>query len=144
MLTPRSIFVSFPVADVPRATAFFQALGFTHEPAMTDATAAAFAWSETIRIMAISRDRWATLTTRTIPPADQSEFGHSLSCNSREEVDRLALAAAAAGGQLDVNPVEDHGSMYQRDIADPDGHIWGLMWMAPAAAPSVAPSVAEA
>lgn len=134
--SPRLIFVSFPVADIPRARAFYQALGFTPDPSMGDDTAAAFTWSETIRIMAISRERWADFTTRQIPPADQSEFGHGITCDSREEVDRLTTAAAAVGGQLDVNPIEDHGFMYQRDIADADGHIWGLMWMDPNAAPA--------
>ena len=29
----------------------------------------------------------------------------------------------------DINPVEDHGFMYTRDLADPDGHALGAMWM---------------
>ena len=33
-----------------------------------------------------------------------------------------------------VNPPEDHGFMYQRTVADPDGHIWEPFWMDPAAA----------
>ncbi|MBU6267414.1 MAG: lactoylglutathione lyase [Sphingomonadales bacterium] len=138
--TPRSMFISFPVADVPRASTFFRALGFTAIPEMTGEANAGFAWSDTIRIMAISRDAWAGLTTRAIPPADQSEFGHAITYNSREEVDAVAAAAAAAGGQLDVNPVEDHGFMYQRDVADPDGHIWGLTWMDMAAMTAAAPA----
>jgi len=26
--------------------------------------------------------------------------------------------------------------MYSRDLADPDGHLWGTVWMNPAAAPA--------
>ena len=37
----RRIFVNLPVADLPRATAFFTALGFTFEPQFTDDRAAA-------------------------------------------------------------------------------------------------------
>ena len=44
-------------------------------------------------------------------------------------------AAAAHGGQADVNPAEDLGFMYSRDLADPDGHLWGIFWMDPAAMP---------
>ncbi|TIV29291.1 MAG: lactoylglutathione lyase, partial [Mesorhizobium sp.] len=32
-------------------------------------------------------------------------------------------------GTADINPVEDHGFMYTRDLADPDGHAVGAMWM---------------
>ncbi|MET0518303.1 MAG: hypothetical protein ABW005_05650 [Burkholderiaceae bacterium] len=42
-------------------------------------------------------------------------------------------AAAAHGGHADVNPMEDHGFMYTRDLADPDGHMWAALWMDPAA-----------
>jgi hypothetical protein len=35
-----------------------------------------------------------------------------------------------------VNPVQDLGFMYARDLADPDGHLWGPLWMDPAAASS--------
>ena len=47
--------------------------------------------------------------------------------------DRDAEAAAAHGGVADINPVQDHGFMYGRDLMDPDGHIWAPMWMDPAA-----------
>ena len=43
--------------------------------------------------------------------------------------------AAAHGGTADINPPEEHGFMYGRDMADPDGHIWGAMWMDPAGMP---------
>src|SRR3989442_11422258 len=44
--------------------------------------------------------------------------------SSRAAVDAMNEAAAAHGGQADVNPMEDHGFMYTRDLADPDGHMW--------------------
>jgi predicted lactoylglutathione lyase len=56
----------------------------------------------------------------------------SLTLDSREAVDAMNVAAAAHGGMADVNSVEDHGFMYGRDLADPDGHLWGAVWMAPA------------
>ena len=59
----------------------------------------------------------------------------SLTMESRDAVDAMNLAAAAHGGRADVNPVEDLGFMYPRDLADPDGHLWGVFWMDPAAIP---------
>jgi predicted lactoylglutathione lyase len=59
----------------------------------------------------------------------------ALSCDSREAVDAMNEAAAANGGTADINPVQDFGFMYNRSLADPDGHIWEAMWMDPAAIP---------
>lgn len=38
-------------------------------------------------------------------------------------------SASANGGTSDINPVQDHGFIYGRDFTDPDGHVWGVMWM---------------
>lgn len=51
-------------------------------------------------------------------------------------VDAMNEAAAANGATADINPVQDHGFMYGRDMADPGDHIWGAMWMDLAAIPS--------
>jgi predicted lactoylglutathione lyase len=48
-------------------------------------------------------------------------------------VDRVTDAALAAGG-AEAGPTQDHGFMYGRSFADPDGHIWEPMWMDLAAA----------
>jgi len=57
---------------------------------------------------------------------------------SRAAVDAMNEAAAAHGGQADMNPMEDHGFMYTRDLADSDGHMWAALWMDPTAKPPVA------
>jgi uncharacterized protein len=58
------------------------------------------------------------------------------SCVSREAIDAMNEAAAANGGTADINPVQDHGFMYNRSLADPDGHVWEATWMDPSAIPS--------
>jgi predicted lactoylglutathione lyase len=60
----------------------------------------------------------------------------ALSCDSREAVDAMNKAAAANGGTADIQPVQDLGFMYNRALADPDGHVWEPMWMDPSAIPS--------
>ena len=131
---PRMIFVNLPVSDLDRARAFYAALGFVNEPRFTDATAAGMTWSDTIHVMLLTRAKWESFTDRPIPPATHSEVMICLSCTSREEVDRIAGAAAPAGGVTDVNPSQDHGFMFGRSLADPDGHVWEVMWMDPAVA----------
>jgi len=132
----RTITVSLPVADLQASRAFYTALGFVHNARFTDDTAALMVWSESISVMLLTHARWRTFTTRPIPPKTSSEVALNISCESREEVDAMNKAAAANGGIADINPVEEHGSMYGRDFADPDGHIWGAMWMDPSAMPS--------
>jgi len=48
--------------------------------------------------------------------------------------------AAVAGGSADPNPVQDRGFMYSRSIEDPDGYVWEIMWMDPAAPAGTAQS----
>ena len=83
--------------------------------------------------MLLTQAKWQTFTTRPIPPPTSSEVALGLSCDSRAEVDAMNAAAAAHGGVADINPVQDHGFMYGRDLMDPDGHIWAPMWMDPVA-----------
>jgi predicted lactoylglutathione lyase len=133
---PKLIFVNLPVRDLPRSMAFYEALGFTVNPHFTDETAACMVWSETIHAMLLTHAKWRTFTSRPIPSADSSEVLLALSCESKAEVDAMNAAAAANGGTADINPLQDLGFMYNRNLADPDGHVWEAFWMDPAAVPS--------
>lgn len=127
----KMIFVNMPVADLKASMAFYSALGFVNEPRFTDETAAAMQWSDTIVIMLLSHQKWRTFTTRPIPGPESSEMLLALNCDSRDEVDTMVTTAAANGGTADINPAQDHGFMFSRSFADPDGHVWEPMWMDP-------------
>lgn len=133
---PRMIFVNLPVADLAASIAFYEALGFTNNPQFTDATAACMVWSEAIHVMLLTHGKWRSFTDRPIPPAGSSEVSLALALDGREAVDAMIAAAAANGGTADVNPVQDLGFMYGRDLTDPDGHVWGPFWMEMSAMPS--------
>ena len=132
----RSIFVNLPVTDLPRSRRFYEALGFEPNPHFSDDTAACMVWSETINVMLLTHAKWRSFTTRPIAPAASSEVMLALSCDSRAAVDAMNEAAAAHGGRADVNPVQDLGFLYNRNLVDPDGHVWEAMWMDPAAIPA--------
>jgi predicted lactoylglutathione lyase len=132
----KMIFVSLPVTDLEGSIAFYKALGFHQNPQFSDATAACMVWSETIYAMLLTHAKWRTFTERPLPPPGTSAVMLSLAMDSRDAVDAMNLAAAAHGGQADVNPVQELGFMYSRDLADPDGHLWGAFWMDPAAMPA--------
>jgi predicted lactoylglutathione lyase len=130
------MFVNLPVADLAKSMAFYTALGFKNNPMFTDETAACMVWSEAIYVMLLTHAKWSTFTTRPIPPTTSSEVSLALTFDSREEVDAINEAAAKNGGTADINPVQDLGFMYGRDLIDLDGHVWGAVWMDPAAIPS--------
>ena len=132
----KMIFISLPVTDLEASISFYKAIGFVNNPHFTDDTAACMVWSEAINVMLVTHAKWRTFTTRPIPPSTSSEVALSLSCDNRESVDAMNEAAAANGGIADINPVQDLGFMYSRDMSDLDGHIWGAIWMDPAAIPS--------
>jgi predicted lactoylglutathione lyase len=93
-------------------------------------------WSEAITVMLLTHAKWQGFTSRPIPPATSSEMMLAVSCDSREAVDRMNDAAARHGGIADVNAVQDLGFLYNRSLADPDGHVWEAVWMDPAAIPA--------
>ena len=138
------IFVNLPVADLDRAKAFYSALGFANEPKFSDETGACMVASETIFVMLLTHAKWRTFTTRPIADSGSSEVSLALTCDDRAAVNAMVEAGAANGGTADVNPPEDHGFMYQRTIADPDGHIWEPFWMDPATAEAGAHGGVEA
>ncbi len=133
---PRTITISLPVADLDASKAFYTALGFVNNAQCTDDTAALMALSESIKVMLLTHAKWRTFTTRPIPPSTSSEVALNISCDSREDVDAMNATASSHGGTPDINSIEDHGFMYGRDFADPDGHVWGAMWMDLSALPS--------
>lgn len=133
---PRTITISLPVADLNASKNFYAALGFTINPQFTGDRSANLVWSESISVMLLTHEMWRTFTTRPIAPKGSNEVALNISCESREEVDAMNEAARANGGTADINPVEEHGTMYGRDFADLDGHIWGAMWMDMSSVPS--------
>ena len=44
------------------------------------------------------------------------------------------IAKALAAGARAWRPAADHGFMYVVSFQDPDGHVWEVAWMDPAAA----------
>ena len=129
----KMIFVNLPVANLKASMAFYDALGFENNPKFSDETAACMVWSDSIYVMLLTHDKWRTFTSRPIPPNSASEVMLALTCDNREMVDRMNDLAAANGGTADINPVQDMGFMYNRNLADLDGHVWEMFWMDPSA-----------
>jgi len=123
------IFVNLPVADLPAAKAFYEAIGFTNNPQFTDETAACMVLTETIHVMLLTHEKFAQFTPKAIADARQvSEVLICISEDSREGVDAITDKALAAGGR-EAREAQDYGFMYGRSFEDLDGHIWEPMFM---------------
>jgi uncharacterized protein len=141
---PKMIFVNLPVADLGRATAFYEAIGAVKNPQFSDDTASCMVLSDTIFTMLLTHDKFRQFTPKAIADARAtSEVLICLSADSRGEVDEIVDKAKASGGKADPGPRQDFGFMYGRSFEDPDGHIWELMWMDVAAA-TTQPAAADA
>jgi hypothetical protein len=121
--------VNLPVADLPAAQAFYEAIGATNNPMFTDETAACMVFTDVIHVMLLTHDKFAQFTPKRIADARQtSEVLIAISADSREAVDDIIDKALAAGGR-EPREKQDQGFMYGRSFEDPDGHIWESIWM---------------
>jgi len=123
------IFVNLPVRDLEASKTFFAALGYTFNPAYTDANAACMIISDSIFVMLLVESFFRGFTTQPISDArQQTEVITCLSATSRAAVDALVDKALKAGASEPM-PARDYGFMYQRGFQDLDGHLWEIAHM---------------
>jgi len=128
-----NVYINLPVGDLARSRAFFGGLGFEFTESFSDDTALAMKISDSCFAMLLTHAKFAPFTPRAIADARQTtEVLTALQLDSRQAVDDLVELALASGGSA-VRAAEDHGFMYGRAFADPDGHIWEPFWMDPKA-----------
>jgi predicted lactoylglutathione lyase len=124
------IFITLPVADVGRATAFYQAIGARKNEQFSDETASCMVLSETIHAMLSTHDKFRQFTTKDIADArTATSVLLCVSADSRDAVDDIVAKATAAGGRADPSPKDEFDFMYGRSFEDLDGHMWGVTWM---------------
>ena len=126
---PKLIFVNLPVTDLPRAKAFYEAVGAKNNPQFTDDTAACMVFSDTIHVMLLTHDKYKQFTSKQIADTHKtSAVLLAISEDSREGVD-ATLGKALKAGAKEPRDKQDYGWMYYRAFEDLDGHSWEVMWM---------------
>ena len=131
------IFVNLPVKNLEASMSFFKKLGYTFNENFTDATATCLVISEDIYAMLLTEAKFKQFLPEGKQVCDatkNTEVLLALSCDTKEDVNRLADAAMNAGA-TEARPPEDHGFMFTRSFNDLDGHIWEIFWMDPAGIP---------
>ncbi len=126
----KMIFINLPVADLAKATTFYESIGATKNPQFSNDTSGnCLVFSDSIHVMLLTHDFFKTFTTKAISDAHATcQVLLCISRDNREAVDSI-VKAASKDGKADPCPVQDHGFMYGRSFQDPDGHIWEVMWM---------------
>lgn len=129
----RMIFVNLPVADLRRSVDFWTGLGFTFNPQLSDDNAACMVLSDSACVMLLTEKFFSTFTTKDLVDTGRhTETILALSAQSRDEVDALTQRALATGAAPSNQP-QDEGFLYGRSFQDPDGHLWEVLYMDPAA-----------
>ncbi len=125
-----SLFLTCPVEDVARATAFYTALGWSRNAEMSNDDVSCFAIAPDQYVMLGSREMYANVggTEDLIGgPESPSKITVSFDLDSREAVDGLVERVRAAGGR--IGDTDDYPFMYQRQFDDPDGYHYSPFWM---------------
>lgn len=137
----QTIFVNLPVADLDVSRRFFTELGYSFNERFCDQNALCLVLGDRLHAMLLRREFFQTFTPRAVADArSASEVLLCLDVPSRSAVDDLVGRALGLGGS-EVREPQEHGEvMYGGSFADPDGHIWEIVWMDPVQAAEGCPS----
>lgn len=125
----KQIFINLPVKDLLKSMNFYTALGFTNNPQFSDDKGKCMVWSDSIYLMLLSHEKFATFATKPIADTKSSLAGlFSLSLDSVDAVNTMMANGLNAGG-TEPSEMKDYGFMQQRTIEDFDGHTWELFYM---------------
>lgn len=132
-MKPRISMVSLGVADLARATVFYEELGL---PKMDAPPGVAFFALNGTWLGLSERD--ALAADAGVSPEGSGYSGINLAHNvaSEAEVDAVISAADNAGGTVVKSPTKADWGGYHGYFADPDGHLWEVahnpfMWVGP-------------
>lgn len=126
------VYMSCPVENVERATAFYTALGWVLNAEMSGDGVSCFAIANDHYVMLSSRDAYASVggvEALIGGPDTPSKITVSFDLDSREAVDQLVERARVAGGR--IGDTDEYPFMYQRQFDDPDGYHYSPFWMKP-------------
>lgn len=127
------IFINISVANLDDSVKFYTSIGFTKNPAFSDADTACMVLTDVIHVMLHVPTRfrtWVPAAKEIADTAKHTEVLNFLSAESKAEVDTMLENAVKAGGKADPTKVGgEESGMYGRSFEDLDGHIWEVGYM---------------
>ena len=125
------IIINVPIRKVARSIAFWQALGYTFDPAYANDTVCSLIITPSIYVMLHEDADFVDNTDRTIAdPLTTTEAIISIAVATRTDVD-ATMAKAIVCGAREFGSGADHGFIYHRSFVDLDGHQWEVFFMDP-------------
>lgn len=125
-MEPRLSVVTLGVADVPRARAFYERLGF--RPSGASKPDVAFYRAGGVVLALWSRTALVAELGRADPGTGVGIVLLSHNVRTREEVASVTEAWDAAGGHVVKAPADTPWGGRAAWLADPDGHVWEIVW----------------
>lgn len=136
----KQIFINLAVKDPVKSMDFYTALGFTNNAQFSDDTGKCMVWSDSIFVMLLNHDKFASFATKPIADTKSNVAGlFSLSVDSVDDMNRIMQNGLDAGG-VEPHEIRDYGFMQQRSIEDFDGHTWEIFFMDMSKLPADEPS----
>lgn len=122
----RLTLITLGVADLARATAFYEALGFKRKSRKAEHVAFFDAGGVVLSLWA----RESLVEDAGIDGTGSGFRGMALAWNvgSKEDVDKAMIRVATAGGKVVRLPQTVFWGGYTAYFADPDGHLWELAY----------------
>jgi uncharacterized protein len=126
MMEPRISLITLGVADVARARAFYERLGWKASKASQDAVT--FFQGNGLALALFGREDLAKDAGVANSPPGFSGITLAYNARSKEEVDRVHAHALSAGAKPVKQPHDVFWGGYSGYFADPDGHLWEVAW----------------
>lgn len=125
----KQIFINLPVKDLFASMHFYTKLGFEINPLFSFEDQKCMAWSDQILVMLQTYEMFQRGYGKPVAdPKENTNCSFTLPVASVEQMNLMVEAALLAGG-LEIMPKIDEGFMQVRTIADPDGHLWGIIFL---------------
>ncbi|MGK5443234.1 VOC family protein [Micromonospora sp. URMC 105] len=114
--------VTLGVADLPRARAFYERLGWRGQ----EVEETVFFQAGGLALVLWGRDKLAA--DAGVPDAGPGAVTLAQNVRSRAEVDDVLATAARAGARITRPAAETFYGGYAGFFTDPDGHVWEIAW----------------
>ncbi len=125
----RQIFINLPVKDVDSSMLFYTQLGFTVNPLFTFNDQKCMVWSDQIYVMLQTVEMFKSGNNKNLADPKQNTIASfTLPVESLNQLNEIIENGLKAGG-TELKPAIDEGFMQVRNIEDPDGHQWGILYL---------------
>lgn len=125
----KQIFINLPVKDPAASLDFYLNIGFIPNPLFSFEEQKCLVWGEQVYLMLQSHEFFKSGNSKILPDTRQYAITtFSLPVESLNQVNEITEKALQAGGK-EISPMVDEGFMQIRNIEDPDGHHWAVLYL---------------